>query len=99
MQTRLVVVQPADELVVLHAGGEEEVAPQVRIGSLSQKRNIVLPDGVLDLRFERIARQNLVAVATVLDCSRRGSQAEAPPRLPVVGQSAVRSAAVPRSSG
>src|SRR4029077_9156979 len=54
--TRLGMVQAPDELVVLHAGGEEVVAQQVRIGACREERHIVLGDGALHALIERIAR-------------------------------------------
>src|SRR5438067_13591439 len=60
--TRLAMVQAPDELVVLHAGGEEVVAQQIWIGTRREKRRIVLSDRLLHAFIERITRKYLVAL-------------------------------------
>src|SRR5215475_4653447 len=52
--TRL-AIQPPDEFVVFHPGGEEVVAQQVRIGALGEERHIGPGDRILDRGIERIA--------------------------------------------
>src|SRR3954465_2548594 len=59
--TRLAIVQAPDELVVLHAGGEEVVAQEIRIGAGREERHVVLGNGALHALIERIARQYLLA--------------------------------------
>src|SRR5438874_11787523 len=64
--TRLAMVQAPDELVVLHPGGEEVVAQQIRIGARGEERHIVLGDRLLHALIQRIARQHLVALGAEL---------------------------------
>src|SRR2546423_14696450 len=59
--TRLAMVQAPDEFVVLHAGGEEVVAQEIRIGARREGRHIVLGDGALHPIIERIAREDFFA--------------------------------------
>src|SRR6184192_719663 len=62
--TRLAMVQPPDELVVLHADGEEVVAQEIGIGTRREKRRIVLSDRLLHAFIERIAGEHLVSLGT-----------------------------------
>src|SRR5437667_5560716 len=47
--TRLAMVQPPDELIVFHAGGEEVIAQQIGVRLLRQKRHVVLGDRALHM--------------------------------------------------
>src|SRR5258706_7150157 len=49
------MAQFADELFVLHADGEEEVAQQIRIGARGEERHVLVGDGLL-----RFVRQGIV---------------------------------------
>src|SRR5438128_11887896 len=64
--TRLAMVQAPDELVVLHAGGEEVVAQEIRVGARREKRHIVLGERALHALVKRIAREHLVALGAEL---------------------------------
>src|SRR5438477_8254544 len=64
--TRLAMVEAPDELVVLHAGGEEVVAQEIRIGARREKRHVVLGERLLHALLQRIAREHLVALRTEL---------------------------------
>src|SRR5438477_4223835 len=73
--TRLAIQFP-NELVVLHAGGEEVVAQKVRVGARGEERHVVLRDRIPDGRLERIARQHLVALGAELGRCRGRLQVE-----------------------
>src|SRR5436189_3624921 len=64
--TRLAMVEPPDELVVLHAGGEEVIAQEIWIRARREERHIVLGDRALHALVERIAGQHLVAFGAEL---------------------------------
>src|SRR6267378_3760172 len=74
--TKLAMVQAPDELVVLHADGEEVVAQQIRIGARREERHVVVGDRLLHALVERITREHLVARGAELCCSRGRLQIE-----------------------
>src|SRR6185436_5519550 len=82
--TRLAIVQLADELVILHAGGEEVVAQQIGIGARGQERHVVRGDRLLHALIERIARQHPVALGTELGAQRWRLQIEEQLAEPIV---------------
>src|SRR6267143_1577878 len=84
--TRLAMVKAPDELVVLHADGEEVVAQEVGIGARREERRIVLGDRLLHALIERIARQHLVALGAEFGGQRGGLQVDDELREPVVAQ-------------
>src|SRR5437763_232516 len=77
-------IQPPDELVVLHADGEEVVAQQIRIGERGEERRIVLSDGLLHPLIDRITRQHLIAIGAELGRQRRRLQIEEKLAEPVI---------------
>src|SRR5919198_6660703 len=68
--TRSAMLQAPDELVVLHAGGEEVIAQEIRIGARREERHVVLGDRALHALIERVAREHLFALRAKLDRSR-----------------------------
>src|SRR5438477_5080915 len=82
--TRLAMVQAPDELVVLHAGGEEVVAQQIWIGALGEKRHVVLGDRALHMLIQRVAREHLVALGAEFGGEGGRLQIEEKLREPVV---------------
>src|SRR5207244_8462344 len=72
--TSLAMVETPDELVVLHANGEEVVAQQIGIGTRGEERRIVLSDGLLHPLIDRITRQHLIAIGAELARQRRRLQ-------------------------
>src|SRR5258708_37709502 len=78
------MVQSPDELLVLHAEGEEVVAKQIGIGARREKRRIIFGERLLDALIERIARQHLVALGAELGRQRRRLQVEEQLAEPVI---------------
>src|SRR5437764_1171978 len=70
--TKLAMAQAPDELVVLHAGGEEVVAQQIWIGARREERHVVLRDRTFHPLVERIAREHLLRLGAEL--GRRGGR-------------------------
>src|SRR5436190_8598263 len=64
--TRLAMVQAADELVVLHAGGKEVVAQQIRISARGEERHVVLGERLLHAFIERVAGNDGVGIRAEL---------------------------------
>src|SRR5438128_8973965 len=64
--TRLAMVEPPDELVVLHADGEEVVAQEIGIGTRREERRIVLGERLLHPLVQRVTREHLVALGAEL---------------------------------
>src|SRR5438477_2102044 len=54
---KLAMIQPPDELVVLHAGGEEVVAQEIWIGARGEEGHVVLGESALHALIERVARE------------------------------------------
>src|SRR5213075_2339641 len=81
--TRLAIQSP-DELIILHAGGEEVIAQEIGVRALGEERHIDPRDRVLDGRLERITRQHLVALGAELGRKRRRLQVEEELGEPVV---------------
>src|SRR5438128_11317414 len=82
--TRLAMVQSPDEFVVLHAGGEEVVAQEIRVGARREKRHVVLGNRFLHGFVERIARQHGGRVQAELIGERRLLEVEEEFGEPVV---------------
>src|SRR5258708_20614275 len=61
---RRTLLQAPDELLVLHAEGDEEVAQEIGIGTRREERRVVLRDGLLHALIARVARQHLGAPPT-----------------------------------
>src|SRR5437660_5602837 len=90
--TRLAMVQAPDELVVLHARGEEVVAQEIRIGARREKRHVVLGDRAPHALIERIAPEDLVARRAELGRRRWRLQVEEQLGEPIVAHQAQRNA-------
>src|SRR3954468_12342797 len=82
--TRLAIVQAPDELVVLHAGGEEVLAQEIRIGAGREERNAVLGNGALHALTERVAPNCFLARRAELRRRGRRLQVEEQLAQPVV---------------
>src|SRR5919204_4901523 len=82
--TKLAMVQAPDELLVLHAGGEEVIAQEIRIGARGEKRHVVLGDCALHALIERIAREHLLPLRAKLRRRDGRLQIEEQLREPVV---------------
>src|SRR5205085_11275861 len=82
--TKLAMAQAPDELVVLHAGGEEVVAQQIRIGARREERHVVLRDRTFHALVERIAREHVLRLGAELGRGGGRLQIEEQLREPVV---------------
>src|SRR5437763_1789183 len=82
--TRLAMIEAPDEFVVLHAGGEEVIAQEIRIGARREERHVVLGDRPLHALIERVARQHFFPLAAELRRRRRRLQIEEQLAQPVV---------------
>src|SRR5437764_5497025 len=82
--TKLAMVQAPDEFVVLHAGGEEIVAQQIRIGTRREERHVVLGDRALHALIERVAREDPLALRAELRRRRGRLQVEEKLAQPIV---------------
>src|SRR5882724_12580942 len=81
--TRLAIQLP-HELVVLHPGGEEVVAQEIRVRARGEERHVVLGDCLLDALFKRVSRENGSPIGAELGRRGRRLQVEEKLREPVV---------------
>src|SRR5256885_6294536 len=63
---KLAIAQPADELRILHAGGEEVVAQQVGIAALGEERHVGPLDRLENLGTERVFGEHGILAGAVL---------------------------------
>src|SRR5262245_33523386 len=81
--TKLATQSP-DEFVVLHAGGEEEVAQKISVGALGEKGDVVRANLRSHLFGNRVALENFLPVGLELGGERRALQVEEQLRQRVV---------------
>src|SRR5919198_2414079 len=78
------MVQAPDELLVLHAGGEEVIAQKIGVRALGEERHVVLGNRALHALIQRITREHLFALGAELGRGRGRLQIEEQFGKPVV---------------
>src|SRR5579859_2937665 len=81
---RRTLSEPPDEFIVLHAGGEEVVAQEIRVGARGEEGHVVLGDRLLDALLQRVPGENGLPIRAKLGRSRGRLQVEEELREPVV---------------